>query len=394
MVLQNCSEYSGCSDPGEREAVETLLSMGSVMHSGSESCSGPDSDHSPLSTPSSSPRRISDDEYSLSSFESSGASNSSRRESKLAKLLLEGRSDFDSASALRSQPVSVIVPNYQLAQSGATCTPSRMPDFEIGTSGQLPFSKSSPPIELKMPLPPTILPTQQTLSTPTVLPNLKPATVIPTGIDATVNTIAQIPSFANVSSMQTCQPIVQVIVVNKSLPIQNADNKSWMAKLCPIAPAARPKDVNGNVVIDNGSSSADSGRRRNHKCTYDNCGKTYFKSSHLKAHLRTHTGEKPFVCMWENCSRCFARSDELSRHRRTHTGEKKFVCQMCERRFMRSDHLAKHMKRHNSGSGKKSPSCLPMDVDRISEDSNISMETDSSPPTPKSNTPITVSLKS
>ncbi|KER29223.1 hypothetical protein T265_04072 [Opisthorchis viverrini] len=115
-------------------------------------------------------------------------------------------------------------------------------------------------------------------------------------------------------------------------------NKKYKKSMCVISENHKP---NVGAVITNVAdmNCAKSMRlRKLHLC--DLCGKTYGKTSHLKAHIRWHNDERPFQCWYNFCSRAFTRSDELQRHIRTHTGEKRFFCEQCGKRFMRSDHLS------------------------------------------------------
>ncbi|KFB47368.1 AGAP010516-PA-like protein [Anopheles sinensis] len=79
------------------------------------------------------------------------------------------------------------------------------------------------------------------------------------------------------------------------------------------------------------------------KCRY--CHRVFPREKSLQAHLRTHTGERPYHCDYPGCTRAFTQSGQLKTHQRLHTGERPFICSAahCQMRFT---HANRHCPDH------------------------------------------------
>ncbi|XP_055592821.1 Krueppel homolog 1-like [Uranotaenia lowii] len=79
------------------------------------------------------------------------------------------------------------------------------------------------------------------------------------------------------------------------------------------------------------------------KCRY--CNRVFPREKSLQAHLRTHTGERPYQCDYPGCSRAFTQSGQLKTHQRLHTGERPFICSAANC-MMRFTHANRHCPDH------------------------------------------------
>ncbi|XP_055623653.1 zinc finger protein 1-like [Toxorhynchites rutilus septentrionalis] len=100
----------------------------------------------------------------------------------------------------------------------------------------------------------------------------------------------------------------------------------------------RPRSEALNTLMVEGSISPSA-----IKCRY--CHRVFPREKSLQAHLRTHTGERPYHCDYPGCARAFTQSGQLKTHQRLHTGERPFICSAtnCQMRFT---HANRHCPDH------------------------------------------------
>jgi len=74
------------------------------------------------------------------------------------------------------------------------------------------------------------------------------------------------------------------------------------------------------------------------------CRKIFSTKHYRDEHIRIHTGERPYVC--KICGRAFTHGTSLVQHTALHSDIRPYPCKLCEKAFRRRETLIIHIRTH------------------------------------------------
>lgn len=177
-----------------------------------------------------------------------------------------------------------VLPSFLLANSNHDSVPFQ-------ACNGMPNSPDTCVIPMQIPSPPMLLPTPVTPNALAQVPVLCQMVPFSSSNSMVTTVVASTPA----QTQAVMQPVFYMgaqvpkgtVMFVMPQPVMQNTKTVWASgsRLSPIAPAPGVSASEAKFP-----PPMDASRIRSHVCNQPACGKTYFKSSHLKAHMRTHTG--------------------------------------------------------------------------------------------------------
>lgn len=134
------------------------------------------------------------------------------------------------------------------------------------------------------------------------------------------DTSGDVPNSPSFAHLAPTHPLSSAYAASQANPDDPDAGDAIQVTQCLWTDCPEPDQGNMDRLVEHIHNEHIGQRQKKYSCEWDGCTRKSMPHASgyaLKAHMRSHTREKPFYCQLPECDRCFTRSDALAKHMRT-----------------------------------------------------------------------------